>query len=758
MINDMEHTIKAIISQMTVSEKAGLCSGKDTWRLKSIARLGIPEIAVSDGPHGLRKQEEKSDHLGLYDSVKAVCFPAACATAASFDETLLNRLGEALGEACCMENVDILLGPAMNIKRSPLCGRNFEYFSEDPFLSGKLAAAQIKGIQRWGVGTAPKHFAANNQEFRRSTNSSEVDEKTLREIYLQGFEIAVKEAKPWTMMCSYNAINGTLASENPWLLTEILRKEWKFDGFVMSDWGAVDNRVAALQAGLDLEMPSSNGDGDNKIINAVQNGTLEEKILDKAVERILSVIFRCQNQIKTDEPYLLSSQHETAVSIAKDCAVLLKNNGILPLDRSQKIAYIGSFAEQPRYQGGGSSHINAYKVSSALQSVKENQSVSYFSLFDDKAVLDEKQLEKIAQADAAVIFAGLPDLYESEGYDRVHMRLPQEQDATIMQIASVQKNTVVVLHIGSPVEMPWIDKVNAVLCMYLGGEGVGEATDALLYGEANPCGKLPETFPIKEEDTPTYLTYGIDEDSSFYAEREFVGYRYYNAKKLPVLFPFGFGLSYTDFAYSDMKVSAPEITEGATVEVSVTIQNTGSVAGKEAVQFYIKRKDKPKTAPVLCGFQKVSLLPNECKSVRVSIAYRAFQEYNSTLGDWCCSGGEFVLYAAKNSRELLCCVTVHAVEDKAMPFIVTRNTTLGKLLRHPKTAEAIRRITGGAAAAILNSGQNEQAKKAMQEMVDNAPLRALIGFGMATSDTIDQLVEELNRIVQSSKEESCEMQ
>lgn len=747
-----QHDISKLVQQLSLEEKAGLCSGKDTWRLKSAPRLGIPEIAVSDGPHGLRKQEQKSDHLGLYDSVKAVCFPAACATAASFDETLLNELGNALGEACRKEKVAILLGPAMNIKRSPLCGRNFEYFSEDPFLSGKLAAAQIKGIQSRGVGTAPKHFAANNQEFRRSTNSSEVDEKTLREIYLRGFEIAVKEAKPWTMMCSYNAINGTLASQNPWLLSDVLRGEWQFEGFVMSDWGAVDNRVSALHAGLDLEMPSSNGDGDNKIIAAVKGGALDEKVLDRAVERILSVIFRCQNQAETNENYNLDIQHETAVAIAKQCAVLLKNNGALPLKRTQKIAYVGSFAEQPRYQGGGSSHINAYNIGSALQSVKEGQNVSYISLFDNKTVLEDEHLKEIAQADAAVIFAGLPDLYESEGYDRAHMRLPLEQDEAISQIASVQKNTVVVLHIGSPVEMPWIDSVNAVLCMYLGGEGVGKAADALLFGDDNPCGKLPETFPLREEDTPTYLTYGVDEDKSIYSEREFVGYRYYNAKNMPVLFPFGFGLSYTEFAYSGLEVSASKIAGGESVEVSVRVKNIGKTAGKEAVQFYLKRKDSPKTAPVLCGFKKVFLQPNESKCVSLSIDYKSFQEYNTELADWCCGGGEFTIYAAKNSREFPCCVAVHVQKDKTIPFTVTRDTTLGKLLSVPETAAAIRRITGGAAATMLGGSQDEQAQKAMREMVNNAPLRALVGFGMATSDMIDKLVAELNHVVRQSGE------
>lgn len=741
----MHEKIRDLISKMTLEEKAGMCSGKDTWRLKSIPRLGISEIAVSDGPHGLRKQEAESDHLGIYDSVKAVCFPAACATASSFDEELLENMGSSLGEACRAENIAILLGPAMNMKRSPLCGRNFEYFSEDPFLTGRLAAAQIKGVQKWDVGTAPKHFAANNQEYRRLTNSSEVDEKTLREIYLYAFETAVKEAGPWSMMCSYNKINGLSASENHWLLTDVLRNEWSFDGFVMSDWGAVDERVPALRAGLDLEMPSSNGDGDKKIINAVNRGELDEKILDKSVERILASILKYSSSNKTADGYSLDEQHEIAVKTASESAVLLKNDGMLPLNRNQKIAYLGEFAKCPRYQGGGSSHINAYKVTDALGRVKDNQNVTYIPLFNGESELDNKKLKEIGFADAAVVFAGLPDLYESEGYDREHMRLPEEQNKAISQIAAVQKNTVVVLHIGSPVEMPWIDDVSAVLCMYLAGEGVGEATDALLYGDMNPSGKLPETFPVREEDTPTYLTYCTDEDRSYYDEKEFIGYRYYNAKKMPVLFPFGYGLSYTDFEYSNFRLSDETVDTGESVCASVTVRNIGDRAGKEVVQFYVHNQKNIKSAPVLKGFKKIYLEPGESKTVTVNIDYIAFQQYSTQLGDWYCQGGVFEIYAAKNSRDLNCCITVNVCpDDKEIPFTVTRDTTLGKLLSNPVTAAAIRRITGGRAGAMLNGNSNPQAQKTIQEMIANAPLRALVGFGMATSDMVDSLVKELN--------------
>lgn len=747
--------IPELLKQLTLEEKAGLCSGKDTWRLKSVPRLGVPEIAVSDGPHGLRKQGAQADHLGIYDSVRSVCFPAACATAASFDEGLLESIGSALGQTCRGEQVAILLGPAMNIKRSPLCGRNFEYFSEDPFLSGKLAAAQIRGIQKWGVGACPKHFAANNQEFRRSTNSSEVDEATLREIYLSGFELAVKEGRPWAMMCSYNKINGVLASENRWLLTQVLRDEWGFGGLVMSDWGAVDRRVPALEAGLDLEMPSSNGDGDRQIVSAVSRGELPEELVDRAAARVLKAVFRYAAEGAEPVGYSLEEQHAAAVRAAAECAVLLKNNGVLPLNRDKKTAYIGAYAKTPRYQGGGSSHINAYRVTGALDCAANRENITYVEAFGG-GVPSEAELLRAAGADCAVVFAGLPDLWESEGYDREHMRLPREQDELIGRVAQLQPNTVVVLHAGSPVEMPWIDQVAAVLCMYLGGEGVGEAADALLYGDANPCGRLPETFPLRLEDTPTYLTYCADEDRSVYSEGEYVGYRYYNAKKMPVLFPFGYGLSYTEFEYSGFRLSAEIVPAGGSVTAEVTVKNTSARAGKEVVQFYVRDRAGDRRAPVLRGFQKVSLEPGESKTVCVQIDYRAFERYREELGGWCCLGGEFEIFAAKDSRELVCGGLVAVLPNRRCPFAVTRDTTLGKLLARPETAAVIRAVTGGRGAGMLDASQDEQARKAVGEMIANAPLRALAGLGMATSADVDALVEKLNGVLAEGEREDAE--
>ena len=494
--------IKEIIAQMTLEEKAGLLSGEDFWHTKAVERLGVPATMVSDGPHGLRKQDEKADHLGVNESIKAVCFPAACATAASFDPEMLRQMGEELGDACQHEGLSVLLGPAVNIKRSPLCGRNFEYFSEDPYLTGKMSAALIQGIQSRNVGTSLKHFALNNQEHRRMSSSSDADERTIREIYFPGFEIAVKEAKPWTVMCSYNRINGVYASENPWLLTEVLRKEWGFDGYVMSDWGAVSDRVAGVAAGLDLEMPSSGGVNDRKIVEAVRAGKLDEKAVDLCCERILNIIDRFVKNAKPETPWDKDAQHEEAARIAAECMVLLKNeDAVLPLSREDAVAFIGEFAEKPRFQGGGSSHINSFRITSALEAA-QGMNVTYargYSVKEDTAT-EEQIAEAVAaakNAKVAVVFAGLPDVYESEGYDRTHMRMPESQNRLIEAVAEANPNTVVVLHNGSPVEMPWVGKVKAVLEAYLGGQAVGAAAVRVLYGEVNPSGHLPETFPVK---------------------------------------------------------------------------------------------------------------------------------------------------------------------------------------------------------------------------------------------------------------------
>lgn len=489
--------IQNLISQMTLEEKAGMCSGADFWHLKGVERLGIPSVMVTDGPHGLRKQAQGADHLGINESEKAICFPAGCATASSFDRDLIRRQGELLGQECQAMDVSTILGPAMNIKRSPLCGRNFEYYSEDPLVSTEMAAALIEGVQSKNVGTSAKHFVANNQEKRRMTNSSDMDERTLREIYLASFEGAVKKAKPWTVMSSYNRINGEFVGDSKEYLTEILREEWGFDGYVVSDWGAVNDRVSSLAAGLDLEMPPGDYENDRLIVKAVQEGKLDESVVDQACERVLNVIFRYTENRDTEAAFDYEKDHAAAAEIEAECMVLLKNeNDILPLTSDKKIAFIGKYAKTPRYQGGGSSHINSWKVESALEAAKEIPelvNVTFAEGYQDEKdeVIEELQNEAVkaaSEADVAVLFLGLPDNFESEGYDRTHMNLPNCQNELVEKVLEVQKHVVVVLHNGSAVIMPWKDQVEGILEAYLGGEAVGKAVAEVLAGRKNPCG------------------------------------------------------------------------------------------------------------------------------------------------------------------------------------------------------------------------------------------------------------------------------
>ena len=538
--------IKDLIAKMTLEEKAAMCSGADFWHTESCERLGIPASMVSDGPHGLRKQDDKADHLGVNESIKAVCFPAGCGTAASFNRDLLYHMGETLGNECQAEGVSVILGPAVNIKRSPLCGRNFEYYSEDPLVASEIAGSLIRGVQSKHVGTSLKHFLANNQETRRMSVNEIIDERTLNEIYLAAFEGAVKKAKPWTVMCSYNRINGTYTAAHHKYLTETLRDKWGFDGYVMSDWGAVNDRVEDLKAGLDLEMPSSMGVNDQLIVEAVQNGTLEEQVLDTAVERILNIVYRYNENRDTEAVFDLDHDHEVAKKVAEETIVLLKNENVLPLTEGEEIAFIGKYAKKPRYQGGGSSHINSHKITGALDAAEAagNTHIVYAQGFDDKEdktdeVLLAEAVETAKKAKAAVIFAGLPDAFESEGFDRKHMRMPNCQNELIERVAAVQPNTIVVLHNGAPVELPWADRVKGILEAYLGGQAVGGAEYDILFGKVNPSAKLPETFPKQLEDNPSYLAGFGEGDHVEYREGIFVGYRYYDKKKMDVLFPFG---------------------------------------------------------------------------------------------------------------------------------------------------------------------------------------------------------------------------
>lgn len=752
--------LKELVAKMTLEEKAAMCSGADFWHTEAVERLGIPAMMVSDGPHGLRKQDQAADNLGVNDSIKAVCFPAGCGTAASFNRELITKMGEALGEECQAEGVGVILGPAVNIKRSPLCGRNFEYYSEDPYVASEMAGALIAGVQSKNVGTSIKHFLANNQEHRRMSSSSEIDERTLREIYLAAFEGAVKKQKPWTVMCSYNRINGTYAAENKEMLTDVLRKEWGFDGFVVSDWGAVNDRVPDLEAGLDLEMPSSDGVNDRLIVEAVKEGRLKEEVLDQAVENILNIVFRYEENRDKTAVFDRDRDHDLAKKVAEETCVLLKNEDhILPLEEKAEIAFIGKYAVKPRYQGGGSSHINSHKVTSAWDCVKDWGNISFAEGFrDDVDQTDEALLteavELAKKAKAAVIFAGLPDSFESEGFDRTHMRMPDCQNELIARVAAAQPNTVVVLHNGSPVEMPWADQVKGILEAYLGGQAVGAAVVDILFGKVNPSGKLPETIPYQLEDNPSYLYYSGEGDRVEYREGVFVGYRYYDKKKMAVRFPFGYGLSYTTFAYSEPKISAQRIQDTDTVTIRVDVTNTGSRAGKEVVQLYVSAPDSRVIRPVreLRGFDKIELAPGETKMVSFTLDKRAFAYWNTDIHDWYVESGKYLLQIGGSSRDIAIEQEVYVESTGKLPRHYTMDTPFGDLMDDPEAMELLAPLMH---IDFLEKKENEDTTDAAAEaitaemqaaMMKYMPLRGSFSFasGSVTPKQLQEVLDKLN--------------
>lgn len=676
---------------MTLEEKASLCSGLGLWHTKPIERLGILSIMMTDGPHGLRKLE----NCDFRKSVPATCFPTAVTLASSWDRKLVEKVGSAIGQECEAEGVSILLGPGVNIKRSPLCGRNFEYYSEDPFLSSEMALHFIKGVQSQGVGTSMKHFCVNNQEHRRQTVSVVVDERTLREIYLASFEKAVKEGKPWTVMCAYNKVNGEYCSENIYLLKDVLKEEWGFEGFVVSDWGAVNDRAKGLLAGLDLQMPYDGGFGDRKIIEAVKKGEIPEDVLDRAVERISKIIFKAIDNKKENATYDKLAHHKLAREIARECFVLLKNeDNILPLKKEGSIALIGAFAKKPRYQGGGSSHVNPTILDNAYDDVlKKAESKAKILYADgyrlDSDEIDEKLIEEAKEvakkSDLAVIFAGLPERYESEGYDRPHMKMPENHNRLIEEISKVQKNVAVVLANGAPVEMPWVDNVRGILETYLGGQGWGGAVADVLFGVVNPSGKSAETLPKKLSDNPSYLNFPGEDDRVEYREGIFVGYRYYDKKEMDVLFPFGYGLSYSTFEYSDLVLDKKEMTDQDILRVSVKVRNTGKVSGKEIVQLYVRDIDSSVIRPEkeLKGFEKVELNPGEEKEVIFTLDNRAFAYYNVDIKDWHVESGEFEILIGKSSRDIVLKNTVYVKSTVKIRKKIDRNSTIGDVTEDP---------------------------------------------------------------------------
>lgn len=746
--------IQAIMDKMTLEDKARIVAGRGFWHTQAIQ--DVPEIQVSDGPHGLRKINEIPE-LEKSETITAVCFPAACATSASFDTELMEEMGHVLGKECQAENVGVILGPAVNIKRSPLCGRNFEYISEDPYVAGKLSAALIRGVQAENVGTSIKHFAANNQEFERMYGSSEVDERTLREIYFPAFEIAVKEAQPWTVMCSYNRINGTYSSENSWLLTDVLRKDWGFDGLVMSDWGAVSDRIAGIAAGLDLEMPGSNGVNESMICKAVEDGTLSEEALDAAVKNVLCLVERFIEN-RQAETFDREADHAEAVRIAKECIVLLKNEeNVLPLAKEEQVALIGGFAENPRYQGGGSSHIESYHVVSALSLAERYGHFSYNRGFSDTEDIYEEELQAEAiaaaeKADKIVVFAGLPDIFESEGYDRDHMQLPACQNRLIEQLVKTGKPVIVVLHNGSPVELPWADDVAGIVEAYLGGEGIGEAVMDVLYGRHNPSGKLAESFPLKLSDNPSYLNFPGTAYKVNYAEGIFVGYRYYDTKQMDVRFPFGFGLSYTNYRYSNLKISRDSFTAEEGVTVSVDVTNIGDRAGKETVQLYVSDKTGSTIRPVheLKGFCKLALEPGETKTAKFTLDKRAFAWYDTESADWYAANGSYVIEVGRSSRQIEYTAEVHIIGSKVKPPVITPDVQIGDLLKNPYTREfTLQRLKKYMDRFHQSDSETEEMVEAVVRFM---PLRALRSFQYISNEEVEQICEDLKKCIEEKME------
>ena len=745
------------IADLTITDLAALGSGATFWSTKQIG--AVPAILLTDGPHGLRKQEEGGDHLGMGQSVPATCFPPAVGLGSSWDVDLVHRVGEALGVETAIENVGVLLGPGVNIKRSALCGRNFEYLSEDPIVAGVLGAAYVKGVQSKGVGTSLKHFAANNQEHDRMRASSDVDPRPLREIYLRGFQRVVEDAQPWTVMCSYNRINGVYASEDPWLLTSVLRDEWGFEGLVVSDWGAVNDRVKGLAAGMDLEMPSSNGRTDAQLVAAVRDGSLAESTLDVAAARVIDLVQKVQADAGTIAgPLDLGAHHALAREAAGRSIVLLRNapvaggGALLPLRRDARLAVIGAFAEKPRYQGAGSSMINPTRLDTALDAIRDAATgdVTYAPGFSlavgvdeaETAALREAAVAAASGADIAVLFLGLPARLESEGFDRTHIDLPDQQLQLLAAVVQAQPRTVAVLSHGGVVRLDTVAELApAILDGALLGQGGGAAIADVLFGAVNPSGRLTETVPARLQDCPGYLNFTPEDGRIIYGERVFVGYRWYDARDLAVTFPFGHGLSYTSFDYDDLVVHAG--THELTVRVTVT--NTGDRTGREVVQIYAGLPGSRVSRPPqwLVGFGDVTLAPGDRRIVEVAIPRNELAYWDVDSARWTVETGDYTVHAGASSRDLRLHATVGVTGDTAIaPF--TLESTLGELLADPVAAPIL-------AAAMSGMGQNEGQGAVpggdMIRMLAFIPVGRITSLsgGSVSHEQVAQLIGEVNR-------------
>lgn len=775
-----------IIKKMSLEEKAELCVGADYWSSKSFEKYGIPKIRMSDGPHGLRVQRTKADNLGINESEVSTCFPASSTLGNSWNKEMAYQLGKALGEEARQEEVNIVLGPAVNIKRSPLCGRNFEYFSEDPYLTGILGTEYVKGLQDQNVGACVKHFAVNNQENRRRTIDAIIDERTLREIYLKAFETILEEAKPWSIMSAYNKVNGQYCSENTHLLEDILRKEWNYQGIVISDWGGENNRVKGIENDHELEMPGGRGSGKEEIIEAVKTGRVSESKLDHIVDRIISIANRGEHT-KESAKYDQEEHHKIAQKMAEESIVLLKNeDNILPI-QDEKIALMGDMAKYPRYQGAGSSTINPYKIENAYDSFKENHIMFDYAKgyerieSENDENLRKEAIEVAKKNKIVVIFAGLTENFESEGVDRDNLNIPENQNKLIEEIYKVNKNIIIVLSNGAPIVMPWKDKVKAIITGYLGGEAGAKAMVNCMLGKVNPSGKLAETYPEKLEDTPCYKNYPGTELTVEYQESIYVGYRYYDMNNVKVLFPFGYGLSYTEFEYSNLKVNEQE----SKVKVSFAIRNIGKRKGKEIAQIYLSQEDptifKPKKE--LKEFEKVELEVGEEKQVEIILNKKAFEYFNPKTNKWSIEQGKYKILVGKSSRDIVLekeifieskdkniekkyskkyyTGNVHEIKDEEFEELLGRNIPRRRLMLEEITDEnTLEQIKETKIGKLIYENEMEKMNQLLREQNVNKATKVMMDlqkplkkfYEKKSSKITKEMVEELIRIAKNNED------
>lgn len=756
----MAKKIDKLVSQMTLEEKALLTSGRDAWSTQPIERLDIPYIWMADGPHGLRRAPT-TDTWGYGNQAPATCFPTASALSASWDMDLMHEVGAALGVESNALGVDLLLGPGINIKRSPLAGRNFEYFSEDPLLSGKLGAAYINGVQSQGVGATAKHYVANNVETQRMWANSNLDDRTLNEIYMPPFEIAVKEGQPWSVMACYNRVQGIYGTESLQLLTDKLKNEWGFKGFVVSDWDAVVDRVQGIRAGMHLEMPGKPARITNKmVVEAVKNNELDEQQLDSIVKDLLRIVFMGQNTQDKYGDQNLDQHHQLARKVAAEAITLLKNSEkLLPVDAAKykKIAVLGEFAVNPRYQGNGSSQVKPTKLDKFIDIVRDEYgedtefvySAGYSLTNDDDLSLIEAAAAVAADADFALVMAGLPLSYESEGIDRTHIDLPPSHNKLISAVAKVQPNTAIILTNGSAIAMPWIDQVSAVLETWLGGQaGAGAIADAV-FGKVNPSGKLAETFPVRLEDTPAYLNFPGEDGQVIYGERMFVGYRYYDKRNIEPLFPFGHGLSYTEFAYSDLKLSATELTDKDQLQVSLTVSNTGKVTGKEVIQLYVADPESSVQRPPkeLKAFDKIELKPGESKEVSFTLNKRDFSYYSKVYNRWLAESGKFEILIGSSSRDIRLQGGLTLSNTEKLNYKMTNFSFFSEFWSNPQLKPLLIAFMPNWIKAMTPEGKPVEEAK-IEDFLQQQPLIKFPYFtgGEVDEQKIQAFVEQINKL------------